>query len=223
MDPVLVNGVVSDSVEKPSSATSVESSSTVPTSDTTTAGVGTPSGLGPSYGKSICAESTVCSSDDHLFRHPSSAPNDFLSVRTELHARQPLQTPSKEEKATTIADIVQLDPNPINSDPPLITTSSKPTVWCLPPALSDECRRAMAGGAPNPAFNPAPTREGPVTKHIRLTAALTLKNMLRFTQFARKSGFQLATDLSPNINGTFLCTTNELESKFMVDICFPYL
>ncbi|TNN13778.1 AT-rich interactive domain-containing protein isoform 2 [Schistosoma japonicum] len=52
--------------------------------------------------------------------------------------------------------------------------------------LSEECRRALTGGIPNPPFAPTPVHEGPVTKHLRLTAALTLRNLLQYSDVARR-------------------------------------
>lgn len=52
--------------------------------------------------------------------------------------------------------------------------------------LSDECRRALAGGTSNPSFVSPIVHEGPVTKHLRLTSALALKNMLKYSDSARK-------------------------------------
>ncbi|XP_018655039.1 hypothetical protein Smp_157150 [Schistosoma mansoni] len=52
--------------------------------------------------------------------------------------------------------------------------------------LSEECRRALTGGIPNPPFAPTPVHEGPVTKHLRLTAALALRNLLQYSDVARR-------------------------------------
>ncbi|KAF6767915.1 hypothetical protein AHF37_05171 [Paragonimus kellicotti] len=76
----------------------------------------------------------------------------------------------------------EVDQSPLTSLP-----LSRPcTLYSPPLVLSEECRRALACGTPASPFVPPPTREGPVTKHIRLTAALVLKNLLRYSQTARR-------------------------------------
>uniref|UniRef100_A0A5K4ESX8 ARID domain-containing protein n=1 Tax=Schistosoma mansoni TaxID=6183 RepID=A0A5K4ESX8_SCHMA len=59
--------------------------------------------------------------------------------------------------------------------------------------LSEECRRALTGGIPNPPFAPTPVHEGPVTKHLRLTAALALRNLLQYSDVARRVYFITCT------------------------------
>ncbi|KAF8570701.1 hypothetical protein P879_01773 [Paragonimus westermani] len=76
----------------------------------------------------------------------------------------------------------EIDQSPMTSLP----LSHPCTLYSPPLALSEECRRALACGTPTSPFAPSPTREGPVTKHIRLTAALVLKNLLRYSQTARR-------------------------------------
>ncbi|THD24306.1 AT-rich interactive domain-containing protein 2 [Fasciola hepatica] len=133
------------------------------------------------------------SSDNHLFRHPSTSASETpQSVKVESRERLPISCPMMSEAVTPTTVTAQSSlvssisaVHTDSYDPLGVIVLAKPTVWCSPPVLSDECRRAMAGGASNPVFDLTPSREGPVTKHIRLTAALTLKNLLRFSQIAR--------------------------------------
>ncbi|GAA49191.1 hypothetical protein CLF_102651 [Clonorchis sinensis] len=81
------------------------------------------------------------------------------------------------------------DEQPVPIQPflePLSVTQLQHALWSPPPVISAECRKALAGGIPNPPFTPHPQREGPVTKHIRLTAALALKNFLQYSATARR-------------------------------------
>ncbi|VDP19057.1 unnamed protein product [Schistosoma margrebowiei] len=85
---------------------------------------------------------------------------------------------------------------PVNSETVSVKNSShsscqieKPFVYDelqLSNILSEECRRALTGGIPNPPFAPTPVHEGPVTKHLRLTAALALRNLLQYSDVARR-------------------------------------
>ncbi|CAH8601954.1 unnamed protein product [Dicrocoelium dendriticum] len=103
--------------------------------------------------------------------------------------------PTLEDSSQSPLLSAPLDPTPV--DPvlpggayPPSTTS--PVGVALPSSssctvkLSSECRRALANSAPNHPFVSPPTREGPVTKHIRLTAALVLKNLVRYSPTARR-------------------------------------
>ncbi|TGZ68203.1 hypothetical protein CRM22_004385 [Opisthorchis felineus] len=103
-----------------------------------------------------------------------------------------VQLPEEESIAGPTRSI---SPNPMSNEQPeprqpllepLSVTQLQHALWSPPPVISAECRKALAGGIPNPPFTPHPQREGPVTKHIRLTAALALKNFLQYSATARR-------------------------------------
>ncbi|KAF7259828.1 hypothetical protein EG68_02880 [Paragonimus skrjabini miyazakii] len=106
----------------------------------------------------------------------------------------------------------EVDQSPVTSLP----LSRPRTLYSPPLVLSEECRRALACGTPTSPFAPSPMREGPVTKHIRLTAALVLKNLLRYSQTARR--FMIVWE-------SLLCELafSTLESAPTIFECLSYL
>lgn len=110
-----------------------------------------------------------------------SSPNGLSTndnvISSAVNKNQPIYTPVNSETLS--------EKNPSHSSCQI----EKPFVYDelqLSNILSEECRRALTGGIPNPPFAPTPVHEGPVTKHLRLTAALALRNLLQYSDVARR-------------------------------------
>ncbi|CAH8875219.1 unnamed protein product [Trichobilharzia szidati] len=130
-----------------------------------------------------CSEVILNTALDSLLNHFNSKHSFPLSSRLGCIANND-HSMAAGNASQSVCELSRNDasnPSPCEIEKPLVYDELN-----LSSILSEECRRALTGGIPNPPFAPTPVHEGPVTKHLRLTAALALRNLLQYSDVARR-------------------------------------
>ncbi|CAH8626542.1 unnamed protein product [Heterobilharzia americana] len=132
-----------------------------------------------------CSEMIYNSSLDLILNHLTSKhcfqlPSKYKSVPSS-NTDPNLATANTNQADCDTTEGTTLNFSPCEIEKPLIYDD-----LLLSNTLSEECHRALTGGISNPPFAPMPVHEGPVTKHLRLTAALALRNLLQYSDVARR-------------------------------------
>nr|CAH8876411.1 unnamed protein product [Trichobilharzia regenti] len=130
-----------------------------------------------------CSEVILNTALDSLLNHFNSKHSFPLSSRLGCIANNDhsMAVGNASQSVCELSRDVASNPSPCEIEKPLVYDELN-----LSSILSEECRRALTGGIPNPPFAPTPVHEGPVTKHLRLTAALALRNLIQYSDVARR-------------------------------------